>query len=186
MGEFFAAALAFPTVLLTILLAAVVLFWVLAAFGLDLDGGVELAYGLGGVPSSVVFSLLVPIAWFACLAGVTLIDGYDIPVLLGSLVVGFATARLAVIPLRRLYPVLPAASRNDFVGRVCVIRTGTVTTEFGQAEVTAADGSSAIVQVRQAGADDLRAGMSALIFDYDQDGEFFWVAPIPTYPLGEH
>ncbi|GAA1347391.1 hypothetical protein [Saccharothrix algeriensis] len=186
MGEFFTAALAFPTVVLTILLAAVVLFWVLAAFGVDLDAGVELAYGLGGVPFSVVLSLLVPIAWFLCLSAASLVDGFDVAILVGSLVVGYLAARVAVLPLRRLYPTLPPASRNDFVGRVCVIRTGTVTAHFGQAEVTADDGSSAIVQVRQAGRDDLTVGTTALIFDYDRDGEFFWVAPIPTYPLREH
>ncbi|MBB5954640.1 hypothetical protein FHS29_001210 [Saccharothrix tamanrassetensis] len=186
MGEFFESALAFPTVILTILLAAVVLFWVLAAVGVDLDGGVELAYGLGGVPFSVMVSLLVPVAWFVCLSATTLFDGYHVAILAGSLVVGFLAARVAVVPLRRLYPTLAPASRSDFVGRVCVIRTGTVTAHFGQAEVTADDGSSAIVQVRQAGRDELTAGTTALIFDYDQDGEFFWVAPIPTYPLREH
>ncbi|WP_433266223.1 hypothetical protein ACQPZF_40265 [Actinosynnema sp. CS-041913] len=186
MGEFVTAALAFPTVILTILLAAVVLFWVLAAFGVDFDGGVELAYGLGGVPAGVLVSLLVPVAWFGCLSASVLLDGYDVVILAGSLVVGYLVARVAVMPLRRLYPTFAPASRGDFVGRVCVIRTGTVTAHFGQAEVTAADGSSAIVQVRQAGQDDLTAGVTALIFDYDQDGEFFWVAPIPTYPSREH
>jgi hypothetical protein len=31
--------------------------------------------------------------------------------------------------------------------------------------------------VRQAGQDVLAAGTTALIFDYDVDGEFFWVVP---------
>ncbi|HWO65844.1 MAG TPA: hypothetical protein VNO31_38015, partial [Umezawaea sp.] len=55
-----------------------------------------------------------------------------------------------------------------------------VTHDFGQAEVTATDGSSAVVQVRQAGQDVLVAGSTALIFDYDVDGEFFWVAPVDS------
>ena len=58
-----------------------------------------------------------------------------------------------------------------------MIRTGTVTRTFGQAEVHAPDGSSAIVQVRQTGADDLRAGTTALLYDVDPEGEFFWVVP---------
>nr|BFE67179.1 hypothetical protein GCM10020092_004800 [Actinoplanes digitatis] len=46
------------------------------------------------------------------------------------------------------------------------------------------DGSSAIVQVRTPGDDELRAGSIALIFDFDADGEFFWVVPadIATSP----
>ena len=70
-------------------------------------------------------------------------------------------------------------SRTAFVGRTCVIRTGTVTDAFGQAEVHAADGSSAIVQVRQTGADTFTAGSTAVIYEYDRDGEFFWIVPTP-------
>ncbi|MCU7722277.1 hypothetical protein ODJ79_00960 [Actinoplanes sp. KI2] len=68
-------------------------------------------------------------------------------------------------------------SLADFVGRTCVIRTGRVTRTFGQAEVHADDGSSAIVQVRQAGADDLHAGVVALLYEYDPEGAFFWAIP---------
>ena len=57
------------------------------------------------------------------------------------------------------------------------------------AEVHAVDGSSAVVQVRQS-LDDaagpggvLRAGAAALIYDYDDGGEFFWVMPAPS-PTG--
>ena len=59
-----------------------------------------------------------------------------------------------------------------------------MTRDFGQAEVHSPDGSSAIVQVRQAGDDDLRAGTVALLFDVDPEGEFFWVVPadIATTP----
>lgn len=67
-------------------------------------------------------------------------------------------------------------SRRDFVGRMCVIRTTWVDRTFGQAEVRAADGSAANIQVR-AMDPGLRLGSTALIFDYDADGEFFWVMP---------
>jgi hypothetical protein len=43
--------------------------------------------------------------------------------------------------------------------------------------VTAADGSSAVVQIRQPGDERMPAGSSALIYDYDTEGEFFWVMP---------
>jgi len=98
-------------------------------------------------------------------------------VLLVALIVGLFVARLAAVPLRKVYAEGHEASRNDFVGRECVIRTGRVTGDFGQAEVTALDGSSAIIQVRQTGEHALTNGNRALIFDYDIDGEYFWVAP---------
>ena len=48
---------------------------------------------------------------------------------------------------------------------------------FGQAEVRPADGSSALVQVRQSGDDTLGSGSTGLLYAYDEPGEFFWVAP---------
>ena len=93
---------------------------------------------------------------------------------------GWLVTRLAVLALGRLFTAAPVASRADFLGRPCVIRTGTVTATFGQAEVTVEDGSSAIVQVRQSGGDRLRAGSPAYIYGYDDTGEFFWVVEDPS------
>jgi hypothetical protein len=191
MGEFFAAALAFPTAVLSVLLVVVVVYWSLVAFGAAEADWVEL--DIGGVPATVGLSLLIAFSWFACLAGAALLapaTGPGFAVLGGSLLVGAVLTRPLMGPLRRLFPADPPASRLDFVGRPCVIRTSRVTQVFGQAEVTAADGSSAVVQVRQAGADPMTSGTAALIFDYDADGEFFWVAPIweghgPAHPRGD-
>jgi hypothetical protein len=88
-----------------------------------------------------------------------------------------------VVPLRRLLPDGPSASRTDFVGRMCVVRTGRVGRDFGQAEVTASDGSSALVQVRLVGVAIRSAGWTALLYDYDAAGEFFWITPMD---IGEH
>lgn len=191
MGDFVDAALSFPTAVFSFLLAAVVLYWLLVLLGTldieigDLDVGDGL--GLGGVPVTVTASVLIVISWFVSLAGGVVTAALDlgalVHVLLGigvlvvAVIAGLFVARLVAVPLRRLYAPGGEASRNDFVGRECVIRTGRVTGDFGQAEVTALDGSSAIVQVRQTGEHRLANGHHALIFDYDSDGEFFWVAP---------
>lgn len=191
MREFFAVALAFPAALPGVLLVVVVGYWLLVALGAADADWVEL--DVGGVPATIGLSLLVAFTWFACLTGAALVEPstpVGFAVLGGSLVVGLVLTRLVMTPLKRLFPADPPASRLDFVGRPCVIRTGRVTQTFGQAEVTAADGSSAVVQVRQPGQDPLVAGTTALIFDYDPDGEFFWVTPIwsgqsPTHTLGD-
>jgi hypothetical protein len=192
LGEFVDAALSFPAVLLSFLLVVVVLYWLLVLLGtfdVELaggaddggdDGGLLDGMGLGGVPVTVTLSVLVVVAWFVSLVGGLLTGGgvlLGIGVLVVALFLGLLAARLVATPLRRLYTTAPEASRSDFVGRECVIRTGRVSGDFGQAEVTAADGSSAIVQVRQTGEHQLAAGHRALIFDYDIDGEYFWVAP---------
>lgn len=146
------------------------------------------ALGLDGVPLTVVFSLLTALAWFLSLAGRIALDAAgsgDGPVrtaaewavLAGALVGAWSGTWLLVRPLRGLFPAGRAPSRDDFVGLLCVVRTGTVTGEFGQAEVTAPDGSAAVVQVRQSGRDPLPAGSTALLYAYEPGGEFFWVAP---------
>ncbi|MGB3441306.1 MAG: hypothetical protein WBA97_21350 [Actinophytocola sp.] len=191
MGDFVDAALSFPAAVFSFLLAAVLIYWLLVLLGTldieigDLDVGDGL--GLGGVPVTVTASVLVVVSWFVSLVGgvvaaglglgapVTMVFGGG--VLLVALICGVYAARLVAVPLRKLYAPGGEASRNDFVGRECVIRTGQVTGEFGQAEVSSADGSTAIVQVRQTGEHQLAHGHRALIFDYDIDGEFFWVAP---------
>jgi hypothetical protein len=154
-------------------------------------GGLQRVLGLGGVPITVAVSLVVAFAWFIALVGRVWVGGGGRWLLLpAALVGGWVGARLLVAPLRRLMPQPPPPpSRRDFVGLGCVIRTGRVGPDFGQAEVRAADGSSAVVQVRQS-LDDaagpgevLRIGASALIYDYDADGEFFWVMPAPS-PTG--
>ncbi|MFI6814130.1 hypothetical protein ACIBG7_17065 [Nonomuraea sp. NPDC050328] len=179
MSDFIDAALDFPAVVFTFLLLVVVAYWLIVLTGLaELDD--ELPWlGLGGVPAGVTLSLLIPIAWFLSLAGGLLVSHtlLRVAVLAVALTGAWYITRLLVIPLRKLFPDGKQPSRVDFVGQSCVIRTGEVTGAFGQAEVTATDGSTAIIQVRTTGSDVLGRGETALIFEYDANGEFFYVMP---------
>lgn len=188
MGGFVEAALSFPTVVFTPLLVVVIGYWIVVIIGgadpdTEIDSGetghsVVSFLGFGGVPLPVVGSLLVVLAWFGSLAGAELLT--SIPawlVLVGALLAAWLITRLAVLGLARIWPTGAVHSRSDFLGLTGTIRTGTVTRTFGQAEVHSPDGSSAIVQVRQAGTDDLRAGTRALLYDVDPEGDFFWVVP---------
>lgn len=200
MSEFLAAALAFPAVLFSFALVVVIVYWLVVLVGaaevdaLDGGGGVSsegsstgfagafAALRLEGVPVTVVLSLLLLIAWFVSLVGVALWDNVLLRVLVlpVALFVSWSVTWMAIRPLRHVWPSDVGASRSDFVGRVCVIRTSRVDAGFGQAEVASDDGSTAIVQVRCEGEDEagsLRSGSSALIFDYDVEGEYFRVAP---------
>ncbi|MFE0463219.1 hypothetical protein ACFW1A_28590 [Kitasatospora sp. NPDC058965] len=212
MRGFLGAVTGFPTVVFTFALIVVVGYWVLVLLGgahlhgargghhghghghghgggRHGHGGLQRVLGLGGVPITVAVSLVIAFSWFTSLAGRVWLGGgggggWLLP---AAVACGWVGARLVVTPLRRLMPEpLPPPSRLDFVGLGCVIRTGRVGPDFGQAEVHAADGSSAVVQVRQS-LDDaagpggvLRSGAAALIYDYDAEGEFFWVMPAPT------
>ncbi|WP_053684831.1 hypothetical protein [Streptomyces sp. WM4235] len=189
MEEFIAAAFGFPAVVFTFALGVVVAYWLLVLLGaaehdtLDTDSG-SAALGTAGVPFSVSVSMFTAFAWFTALAGTVYLDraglggGTAVPVLLAALIVARVATRICVAPLRGFFqPDEPPPSRQDFIGLVCVIRTGRVDDRFGQAEVAAADGSTAIVQVRQTGDDPLSHGSAGLLYAYDEPGEFFWVAP---------
>jgi hypothetical protein len=196
---FIDAALAFPTVLFSVLLLVAIGYWVVVLFSrFDVDpvggpgigavgdaaaeGGVAAALGavgLGGVPVTVVVTALIGLAWFLSLAG-DAVAGTATPARVAVLPVAIAGAwigtRTAVVPIRRLLPDHRPPSRPDFVGRDCVVCTGEVSPEFGQAEVRADDGSTAIIQVRLTGYA-VGAGWVGLIYDYDAEREAFWITP---------
>jgi hypothetical protein len=167
------------------------------------------------VPATVVLSLLVAVAWFLTLAGSAAVRSAGalgaVPraalyaaVVAAALAGSWCATWTLVRPLRRVFPDVRAPSREDFVGRVCVIRTGAVTDRFGQAEVAAPDGSTAVVQVRTDGAGTsapagssapadaashasntstaFTAGSTGLLYAYDAEGEFFLVAPFDAGP----
>jgi hypothetical protein len=201
-ADFVETALSFPASVYSALLAVVIVYWVvvmLGVLGIDVfegdDGeigpaGFLAGLGLGGIPVSVVVSLLIAFGWFATFAGTVLFDALGATgparvvggagVLVAATVAAYPVTYLVVLPLRRLFPDIAPASRADFVGSYCTVRTSTVDGNHGQAEVTAPDGSSAIIQVRQTGDEHLRAGSTALIFDYDSAGEFFWITAATT------
>ncbi|WP_424211208.1 hypothetical protein ACN20G_03370 [Streptomyces sp. BI20] len=194
MEEFLTAALSFPAVVLTFPLLVVIGYWLVVAVGaldhdaLDSDAGSALL-GTSGVPLSVSGSLFTALAWFGCLAGGIGLDRVGLgggPLVWlvppAALVAARGVTAVLVRPLRGFFvPDEPPPSRQDFIGSVCVIRTGRVDARFGQAEVTAADGSSALVQVRRhdgdADAGPLSLGSTGLIYAWDEPGQFFWVGP---------
>ncbi|MFE6664228.1 hypothetical protein ACFVFH_11805 [Streptomyces sp. NPDC057697] len=197
MREFLSAATAFPAVLFGAALAVVVFFWLLVLIGAadhhsfdgDLGTGTGMA-GIGGVPVTVSVSVMVVVGWFTSLTGTVLVHRSGVTgltraaaacgVLVAALLIGRIVLRVLVRCFRRSFPDQPPPSRQDFLGRVCTVRTGTVSADFGQAEVTADDGSTAIVQVRllaPADATALAAGSAGLLYAYDAEGEFFWVSP---------
>ncbi|BFV60771.1 hypothetical protein KCMC57_up58750 [Kitasatospora sp. CMC57] len=199
MHGFVEAALGYPAALFGFALVVVIGYWglvLLGGMGVDVlhggdgvgtHGGTLTGFGLGGVPVTVAGSLLIAIAWFVTLAGSAMTSGTAARtgVLAAALLCSWGGTRMLLRPLARLFPPQRAVSRRDFVGRLCVIRTGRVDAHFGQAEVTAEDGSSALVQVRSLTEEpQLTIGRTALVYGYDHDAEHFLVAPFDPALLG--
>ncbi|MBT2367289.1 hypothetical protein J7E88_18755 [Streptomyces sp. ISL-10] len=197
MAEFLHAIATFPAVLFTAALVVVIGFWLLVLLGaadhdgFDADVDAD-ALGLGGVPVSVSASLLIVLSWFFTLTGTVVLSRTGWPdalhhllgavLLFASLFGAWPLTRALVRPLAKLFPDEPGPSLHDFVGLTCTIRTGRVDGDFGQAEVAARDGSTAVVQVRQNevpqnGGSRLALGSTGLLYAYDDTGEFFWVTP---------
>lgn len=199
MSEFLSAILAFPTVVFTILLGVVVLYWLLVLVGaLDLDvldfadvdgdgdadglGGVVEALGLGGVPVMLSLSLLVLGAWGICLLAMELAGGLGVVgaglaagVAVAALLVAVPVTSFAVRPLRRLFVTHPAPESRSLVGRICTVTTLKVDERYGQAEIEDG-GAGLLIQVRYSGPGRLGRGDKAVIFDYKDD--IFLVAPV--------
>ncbi|OAH10386.1 hypothetical protein [Streptomyces jeddahensis] len=192
MAEFLYATATFPAVLFTAALMVVIVFWLLVLLGAadhdSFDADVDTdALSLGGVPVSVSASLLIALSWFCSVTGsvllartggpTALLHLLDAVLLFASLFGSWRLTQALIRPLAKLFPDEPGPSRQDFVGLTCTIRTGRVDADFGQAEVAARDGSTAVVQVRQNDGARLELGSTGLLYAYDDAGEFFWVTP---------
>lgn len=175
MQEFLDTALRFPTIVLSVLLAVAVAYWLLAAFGLVGDDPLELAgvidgdvssldglagflvkFGLAGVPTTLVLTILIFIAWllsyFTSLFVLNHLPDWlritlGVAVVPVALFVSLPLTAAVVRPITRLVRrVAPPANRN-LLGRIAIVRTGEVNATHGQAELIDS-GASLIVQVR--------------------------------------
>lgn len=212
MSEFLDIALSFPPVVFSFGLIIVVLYWITVIIGaLDVDivdvgadaeleagGGFWSAFGIGAVPFTVVLSLWITLGWIVTVLGTTWVRSTDmfIPpaatgtaVLVAGIGVGMLGAKLLTAPLAKLFEDAPATAHADLVGKVCVVRTGTVTLDSGQAEITDEEGQLLLINVRRSphepeGIDpELFARHSkVVVFDYDEIDRVFLVVPVSLPP----
>lgn len=211
MSEFLDIALSFPPVVFSFGLVVVVLYWLTVIIGaLDVDvvevggdaeldaGGFWSAFGFGAVPFTVVLSLWITLGWIVTVLGTTWVRSANMfvpaaltgtAVLVAGIGVGMLGAKLLTRPLAKLFEDAPATAHADLVGRVCVVRTGTVTLDSGQAEITDDEGNLLLINVRRSahepeGIDeDLFARHSkVVVFDYDEVEKVFLVVPVALPP----
>lgn len=141
--------------------------------------------GFGEVPRSISWSLIIFFAWlFSLLATIYLpryteiaMHGLAAVAVVGvvSLALAVAATAVAIQPLRKAMVAGYGPTRNDLVGRVCIVRTQRVNERFGQAEL---DDGSSILQVRNPQRYDFTGGSRALIYEYDPAREVFYIMPM--------
>lgn len=198
------AMIAFPTVVFTILLGLVAIYWstvIVAGLDvdiLDLDASLDVnasetltALGLRGVPLTVWLSFFVLIAWVAMLLG-SVVVGPWLAAATGSFVssaliaVAGMTASavltsFAVRPVRKLFAAPVGPKNLALVGKVCTVTTMRVDGGFGQAEIHDG-GAGLLVQVRSVEPNDLTRGSHALVFEYDADEGVYHVTEVEHGP----
>lgn len=211
MTRFIDATVAFPTIVFSTLLGVVLVYWILALIGVvdfdnasvDIDTDVQadagtenigelaaflVAFGLNGVPFSVVVTLMTLVAWtVSCLAGMWLLPLVSTSILqivagTGVLLVSFAvsvpiTAR-AIRPMRGLFVMHRAVSNNDLVGQSCIVLTTSVDENFGRAEVSTR-GAGLNIRVWSVSPNQLSKGARAIIIEYDSSGERYRIVAEP-------
>jgi len=201
MEQFIHNITSFPSVIFTVLLGIVVIYWLLAMLGavdvnvFDFDieadpsslsglSGLLLTFGLIGVPVSLSLSLLVLFSWLFCYFA----TAYLLPLLAGTifqwiggmaiLVMSFAlaiplVARL-IRPMKQFFVEQAAVSHHQLVGSVCTVMTLTVSDVFGQAALD--DGEAGLIlTIRANTPNGLTKGDKVVIIDYDQNKSTFEV-----------
>lgn len=147
-------------------------------------GGILSALKLGSAPVTIVGSLVLFFSWLLGMFGAAAIDslGLGIAAKLALLVVApmvslFPTS-LVIRPLARTLRPIRATKHAQLVGKLCTIRTGTVTERFGEAMLDDG-GAGLVVRVRVETGEKLGRGDQAVIVGYDEEREEFTVAPMP-------
>ncbi len=155
---------------------------------LDLELESDVGTGLSGllrtfhlhhIPLSLTFTLLSLFGWAVSVIATSLTTDSGsasflpaLAIFLGALIVsGLITGRIGQA-LRPVFAPNPAPGRDDLIGRICIVQTGSVSSTFGQAEVVDSEHGSHLIQVRCEQANELRQGSQALIVTVDGDGLF--------------
>lgn len=198
------AMVAFPTVVFTILLGLVAIYWTTVIVAgldvdiLDLDTSFDAdasetltALGLRGVPVTVWASFFVLIAWVAMVLGSAFagafLDTKAGPFVSGAIVALGAVALSAVLtsyavrPVRRLFASQVGPKNLALVGKVCTVTTMRVDDGFGQAEIEDG-GAGLLVQIRAAEPNSLTRGSHALVFEYDDAESVYHVTEVEHGP----
>ncbi|GAA5215030.1 hypothetical protein ACFSJ3_01300 [Corallincola platygyrae] len=203
MELFFANLLQFPTVVYTVLLGVMLVYWLIAALGtvdidvLDVDidvdadvgavegfAGLVFRLGLGGVPLTVVLTLIALTGWsvsyFSMLWLVNpLTSGFinlllGIGVAIGAFLVSIPVTAQLIKPLRPLFRSVNGPSTRDLVGSIAVVRTSRVDQSFGEA--TLEDGGAGmILRVRADESLKLSRGDRVVVLSYIPESHAYQV-----------
>lgn len=193
----------------SILLGAVILYWLLVAIGLmgmdfgadaDIDADIDGTGGdfhggpfsqllnfvnIGEVPITIVLSILTLCIWTLSMlvnsywTGSSLVLG--LVAYIPIFLVSLVLTRFLTLPF---LPLMRALNREGdehlpLVGRTCTIITSEATARFGQAQIET-KGAPILINVRTSEEDPLPKGATGLIVRKDGTKDVFYVVPVTS------
>ncbi len=198
MTEFLQTMLSFPTVIFTFFMCLCLILWLMTIFGLvgfeagdidvDVEAGVSSSvgeavgilsrFGLGGVPITLVISLLSLFGWlFSALFQVFLLRHISTALIyypLGCMVFIFSlfaavwiTAKICK-PLRISLKSQEAVSNRHLIGQVATVRSATVSMTHGEAVMDYA-GAGLLLRIRAEVSQEFKKGDKVVLLEYLDD-----------------
>lgn len=152
------------------------------------NAGIVAALKLRSAPATVVLSALSLFSWIFTMLGMkavlALLPGEGIALTLAKVtllvvapVLALLPTSMVVRPFARVFTPIKATTHDALVGKMCTIRTGTVTDRFGEATLEDG-GAGVVVRVRVESGERLGRGDQAVIVGYDPARQEFTVAPL--------
>jgi hypothetical protein len=141
---------------------------------------------LRSAPATLVLSVIVLFSWLFSVFGMQASAAWVPEGLMGlarfavlflSPVLALPLTSIAVRPLAKIFVPTHATKNESLVGKVCTVRTGTVTDRFGEA-LLEDGGAGLVVRVRVDTGETLKRGDQVVIVGYDDDRQEFTVAPM--------
>jgi hypothetical protein len=208
MTELFNEAIAWYNFPLTVLLCLVVLYWIVAAFGilgdgmdagdLDVDADIDAHHsgdGVGGlaalmrfvnmdsVPAMIVITILASTYWVLSMVLNHLLNPnrttvIALAILGGGFVLSTIITKIITIPFSQLFKSLRNSDKEaqiPIIGRSGIVKSGEVTTDFGQVEITK-KGPPLLIHARiHEGNARLKRGDQCIVIDEIEGKGIFYV-----------
>ncbi|WP_028865991.1 hypothetical protein [Psychromonas aquimarina] len=203
MEQFLINITSYPTIIYTVLLLIVIVFWLLTVIGLfdmdvleldiDIDVsnvggalGVLVTLGLTGVPITLVISILILYGWTITSILVSLTSFISIEnslfmfifnsiVLLLAAAVSIPLSAFTIRPLRKLFR---SANRGpvqeSLTGKTCRVRSTIIDHQFGEIECQK-DGASLILNARANKGCRYKTDQQVVIIDYSEEQNTYFV-----------
>lgn len=203
MDEFVKIITSFPTIVPTVILGVVVIYWMIAILGMvdvdifDIDtdsevdvgggglAGFLIALGLSGVPFTIIFSFVVLWMWLLSFLATDLLMPLFSSMLLQAvigciiLVVNFFIAlpltKYSIKPLRSLFITHQAEhQKENLIGKSCEVKSLKVNDSFGQATYKEM-GASLIISIKSQTPNQIKRGDVVVVLSYDEAADVYEV-----------